>query len=120
MGLTRTAITRPVFILMLMVAALLVGTISYRSMRVEENPDVSFGVVVVSIVYPGADSETISNLVARPIEESVAGINNLREVTSTSREGVAVIIANFEIGTNINVAMNDVRSRVDAAIGELP
>lgn len=103
-----------------MLAALLVGTISYRSMRVEENPDVSFGVVVVSIVYPGADSETISNLVARPIEESVAGINNLREVTSTSREGVAVIIANFEIGTDINVAMNDVRSRVDASIGQLP
>lgn len=120
MGLTKTAISRPVFILMLMVAALLIGTISYRSNRVENNPDVNFGVINVSVVYPGADADTISNLVARPVEESISGVNNLREVTSTSREGFCSITATFEIGSDINVAMDDVRSRVDGVVGELP
>ena len=120
MGLTKTAISRPVFILMLMVAALLIGTISFRSNRVENNPDVSFGVINVSVAYPGADADTISNLVARPIEESISGVNNLREVTSTSREGFASITATFEIGTDINVEMDDVRSRVDSVVGQLP
>jgi multidrug efflux pump subunit AcrB len=120
LGLTKTAITRPVFILMLMVAALLIGTISYRGMRVEQNPDVSFGVVNVSVAYPGADADTISNLVARPIEESISGVNNLREVTSTSREGFCSVTATFEIGSDINVAVDDVRSRVDSTVGNLP
>ena len=120
MGLTKTAITRPVFILMLMVCALLIGWISYNGMRVEQNPDVNFGVVNVSVVYPGADADTISNLVARPIEESISGVNNLREVTSTSREGFCSITATFEIGSDINVATDDVRSRVDGAVGSLP
>ena len=120
MGLTKTAITRPVFILMLMVAALLIGTISYRSMRVEESPDVDFGVVNVVVQYPGADADTISNLVAKPIEQAISGVNNLREVTSTSREGFASITATFDIGTNINVALDDVRSGVDSAVGSLP
>jgi len=119
-GLTKTAITRPVFILMLMVAAVLIGFISYRTNRVENNPDVSFGVINVSVAYPGADADTISNLVARPIEESISGVNNLREVTSTSREGFANITATFEIGTDINVEMDDVRSRVDGVVGDLP
>lgn len=105
---------------MLMVAALLIGTISYRSMRVEESPDVDFGVVNVVVQYPGADADTISNLVAKPIEQAISGVNNLREVTSTSREGFASITATFDIGTNINVALDDVRSGVDAAVGSLP
>src|SRR5947207_15445522 len=105
---------------MLMVAALLIGTISYNSMRVEQNPDVNFGVINVSIAYPGADADTISNLVARPVEEAVSGVNNLREVTSTSREGFANITATFEIGVDMNVAMNDIRSNVDAVVGQLP
>ena len=120
MGLTKAAITRPVFILMLMVAAVLIGFISIRANRVEENPDVDFGVVNVNVQYPGADADTISNLVAKPIEQAVSGINNLREVTSTSREGFASVTCTFEIGTDINVALDDVRSGVDSVVDSLP
>ncbi|MBI1755864.1 MAG: efflux RND transporter permease subunit [Fimbriimonas ginsengisoli] len=120
MGLTRTALTRPVFIFMLMAAAFLLGTLSYFSMRLEQNPEVTFGVVTVSTVYPGAGPEEINNLVSRKIEESISGVNGIREVTSTSREGVSTVVANFDIGINVDTALSDVRSKVDAITGDLP
>jgi HAE1 family hydrophobic/amphiphilic exporter-1 len=120
MNLTRTAITRPVFILMLMLGALLMGFISYRSMRLELNPEVAFPVVTVSTIYPGAGPEEVNTLVSERIEDAVSGVTNLRELTSSSQEGLSVVTANFELGTNVDVALNDVRSRVDGVLNQLP
>jgi HAE1 family hydrophobic/amphiphilic exporter-1 len=120
MGLTRIAITRPVFILMLMLLAFMMGTIGYRSMRVEQNPEVQFGVVTITTIYPGASPEEINTLVSRKVEEAVSGVNGLLEVLSTSQEGVSVVTAQFNVGTDMNVALNDVRSKVDAIVGQLP
>jgi HAE1 family hydrophobic/amphiphilic exporter-1 len=120
MNLTRTAIQRPVFILMLMIAAVLMGGIAYQSMRLELNPEVSFPVVTVTTVYPGAGPEEVNTLVSKRVEDAVAGVANLRELTSTSQEGFSVVICNFELGTNVDVALNDVRSKVDAVLNELP
>lgn len=120
MGLTKLAITRPVFILMLMLAAFLMGTIAYRGMRVEQNPEVTFGAITVNTAYPGAGPEEVNTLVSRKIEEAVSGVNGLREVTSTSLEGVSLVFANFDIQTDMDVALNDLRSKVDAVLGNLP
>ncbi|QYK52097.1 MAG: efflux RND transporter permease subunit [Fimbriimonadaceae bacterium] len=120
MGLTKAAILRPVFIFMLMAAAIMMGMVAYKSMRVELNPDVSFGVVTVTTVYPGAGPDEINSLISKKIEDAVTGIANVREVTSTSQEGVSSVVVNFEIGSDINVGSNDVRSKVDAIVGELP
>jgi hydrophobic/amphiphilic exporter-1 (mainly G- bacteria), HAE1 family len=120
MNLTKAAINRPVFILMLMLAAVLLGLLSYSSMRLEQNPEVTFGVVTVSTAYPGAGPEEINNLVSRPIESAVSGVGGLREITSTSREGVSVVVASFELSTNIDAALNDMRSKIDAISNQLP
>lgn len=120
MGLTRIAITRPVFMLMLMLAAMLLGFMSYNSMRVEQNPEVQFGVISVSTVYPGAGPEEVNTLISRKIEEAMAGVNGIREVTSTSQEGISIVVANFNIGTDMDVALNDARGKVDLIVGELP
>ncbi|MCW5937807.1 MAG: efflux RND transporter permease subunit [Fimbriimonadaceae bacterium] len=120
MGLTRIAITRPVFIFMCMCLVLLFGIIAYRSMRVELNPDVSFGLVTITTVYPGASPDEVNTLVTRPIEEVVSGVANLQEVTSTSQEGVSSVAVRFEIGADQEAALNEVRSKVDSVVGELP
>lgn len=120
MGLTRIAITRPVFMLMLMLAAMLLGYMSYTSMRVEQNPEVQFGVITVSTVYPGAGPDEVNTLISKKVEEAMAGVNGIREVTSTSQEGISVVVANFEIGTNMDVALNDARGKVDLIVGTLP
>ncbi|MFZ4507159.1 MAG: efflux RND transporter permease subunit [Fimbriimonas sp.] len=120
MNLTTTALTRPVFIFVLVILAFFGGTIGYQSMRKELNPEVNFGVVTVSTVYPGAGPEEINNLVSRKIEEAVSGVNGLKEVTATSREGISTVIIQFELGQNIDVALNDVRTKVDGISGNLP
>lgn len=120
MGLTRIAITRPIFILMLMLLAVMFGTIAIRSMRKEQNPEVQFGVITVSTIYPGAGPDEVNTLVSRKIEEAISGVNGLLEVTSTSQEGVSVVSAQFNVGTNMDVALNDVRAKVDAIASRLP
>ncbi|MBL8060302.1 MAG: efflux RND transporter permease subunit [Chthonomonas sp.] len=120
MGLTKLAITRPIFIFMLMCLAVFGGLFASCSMRVEDNPEVQFGVVTISTVYPGAGPEEINTLISRRVEEAISGVNGLLELTSTSQEGVSIVVANFEIGTNMDAALNDVRSKVDGIVSELP
>lgn len=105
---------------MLMLAAVLGGLTAYNSMRVELNPDVSFGTVTITTVYPGAGPDEVNTLISKPIEDAVTGVANVREVTSTSQEGVSAVVVMFEIGSDINIGMNDVRSKVDAIVGLLP
>jgi len=119
-GLTKTAIQRPVFVLMLMLAALLMGNMALKSMRVEQNPDVSFGTVTILTTYPGAGPEEVAELVSRKIEEAVSGVNGLREVTSSSQEGVSNVVVSLNIGIDVDVALNDIRSKVDQVVNQLP
>lgn len=120
MGLTRAAISRPVFVLMLMLGAILIGFISYNSMRKEENPEVNFGTITVVTTYPGAGPEEINNLISRRVESAVSGVTGIREVTSTSREGLSLVTIQFEMETNMDTALSDVRSKVDTVTNALP
>lgn len=120
MGLTKAAISRPVFVLMLMLGAILIGLISYMSMRKELNPEVNFGSITVVTSYPGAGPEEINQIISRPIESAVSGVNGIREVTSTSREGVSVVTIAFELDVNMDTALSDVRAKVDTVTNALP
>ena len=100
MGLTKLAIQRPVFILMVMALIVMGGLVAFNSMRVEENPDVSFGIISISTSYPGAGAEEVNNLVTRELEEAVSGVAGLLEVTSTSQEGVSSVVLQFDVGTD--------------------
>jgi len=119
-NLTKIAITRHLVIVMAALAALLAGFMSYNSMRVELDPDISFPVVSVMTVYPGAGPNEIATLVSKPIEDTISGIANVREVASTSREGTSIVSVTFAFGTDLNVALNDVKSRVDSISDQLP
>ncbi len=120
MNLTKVALSRPIFIFMLVIGAIAIGLMSFRSMRVEDNPEVNFGVVQVITVYPGAGPEEVNTLVTRKIEEAVSGVNGIREVTSNSLEGSSVVTIQFELGTNVDVALNEVRAKVDSITRNLP
>ncbi len=120
MNLTLTAIKRPVLILMVMVLAIMAGFVGYRSMRVEENPDVQFGMITITTIYPGAGPDEVNNLISKRIEDSVSGVANIDVVLSSSLEGVSSVQVQFNIGTDMDAALNEVRSRVDQVVGELP
>ena len=120
MGLTRTAIQRPVFILMLMIAAFMLGTLSYDSMTKELNPDVSFGIVSIATTYPGASPDEVNTLVTKKIEDAISGVEGIRQISSASQTGTSIITISFNLNVDINNAVNDVRSKVDQVLPSLP
>ncbi len=120
MWLTRVSITRPVTITMVIVALLVLGFVSLKQLPVDLYPDVEFPFVTVISVYPGAGPEEIETLVTKPIEDSVSTISGVKNVTSTSEEGVSAVSIEFYLGTNLDTATNDVREKVDAAGFALP
>lgn len=120
MGLTLAAIRRPVWVLMLMLAALVLGYLGLTRMPVEQTPEVDFPTITVVTNYFGAGPEEIETLITRKIEEAVSTVRGLQSIRSTSREGASIVVAEFEIGTNTDRALNDVTANVEAITAQLP
>ncbi len=102
MGLTRLAITRPLAVLMFIVSLVLMGGVAYTRLKVDRFPNISFPAVFVSVAYPGASPTDVEELVAKPLENTVAGLPGIESITSTSSEGFANLNVRFVEGTDTN------------------
>ncbi len=121
MWLTRFALSRPVVTAMVFVALAVFGTIAYFKLGRSQNPPgTSFPVVVVEARYPGASPHTMEKLIVKPIEDQIDGMNHLDQLTSTAQEGVASIVAQFKLGTNLDLAAVNVQRRVNTASVFMP
>ncbi|HET9029946.1 MAG TPA: efflux RND transporter permease subunit, partial [Candidatus Aquilonibacter sp.] len=121
MWLTRFAIARWVITLMVFVALLVFGLISFLQLGRSSNPPgTDFPVVVVYAGYPGASPQDMERMVIKPIEDQMQGIENLDELDATAQEGSAAVVAIFKMGTNLDLAAVDVQRRVDTARVYMP
>lgn len=120
MWLTRLSIFRPVTITMVVLALVVLGLVSMSRVPVDLYPDIEFPWVTVVASYPGAGPQEIETLVTKPLEDAVSTISGVKNVTSTSEEGLSVVSIEFYLGTELDTATNDVREKVDAAGFELP
>ena len=120
MGLTSVSIRRPVFILMVVAALIIMGLNSVGKMNLELNPKVDFPFVSVFTAYPGAGPEEIETQVTKKIEDAVASVNGVKNITSSSQEGQSAVSIEFNIGVNSDVAASDVREKVSAIRAALP
>src|SRR5215207_3109815 len=120
MGLTRLAISRPLAILMMIIGLVLMGAVSYTRMKVDRFPAISFPAVFVSIQYAGAAPTDMEELIAKPVENAVAGLPGIDTITSTSSEGSASINVRFVEGTDTNQAAMDVERRISSIRRRLP
>ena len=120
MGLTRLAISRPVLTVMAFAALAVLGLQSLSLMPVELFPRIDFPFITIITVYPGAGPREIETLISKPLEEAVSSINGVRTVQSSSQEGVSVVALEFFVGTDLDAAGNEIRSRLDAARAGLP
>jgi len=118
--MTKLALSRPVLIFILVITAILVGTLSFKGMRKENNPEVNFGTITVQTSYPGAGPDDINQLITRKIEEAVSGVSGIREVQGISQEGASAVVISLELGVSTDVALNDVRTKVDSVVNSLP
>ncbi len=120
MGLTSVAIRRPVFVLMIVAALIVLGLNSLSKMRLELNPKVDFPFVSVSTVYPGAGPAEIETQVTKKVEDAVASVNGVKTISSSSQEGQSVVNIEFNIGVASDVAGSDVREKIAAIRNQLP
>src|SRR5690242_14309652 len=120
MNLTRFAVYRPVIALAIAAAILLVGLLSYSSLGLEQNPQLNLPIVTVQISYPGANARSVEEQVTRRVEDAIAGLGNVKTITSNSRNGLATITVEFQEGVNVDVAANDIQQRVSGVRRDLP
>ncbi|MBV8369074.1 MAG: efflux RND transporter permease subunit [Candidatus Eremiobacteraeota bacterium] len=115
MWLTRFSIQRPIIVAMLFIALAAFGTISYLNLGKNSQPNVNFPVVVVVASYPGASPAEMERLIIKPIEDQIDGIEHLDTMTATAQEGSAVVVVQFQLGTDLDFSAIDVQRRVDTA-----
>ncbi|MGI4790784.1 MAG: efflux RND transporter permease subunit [Janthinobacterium lividum] len=120
MGLTRLAISRPVVILMMVAAFLVLGIIAYFKLPAELNPQVDFPRVTVRTTYAGTNPQEMETLVTKPIEDAISGVSGVQEIDSYSEQGVSTVSIQFFFGTNLDTADADVIQKVDAIRKSLP
>jgi HAE1 family hydrophobic/amphiphilic exporter-1 len=120
MSIPRLAIERPVTMFMLSAVVVLLGGISLFRLPVDLMPDVEYPSITVRVGYAGVGPQEIETLIVRPLEQTLAAVPGLEQMTSQSSEGSGSVSLNFAWGTNLSEATDEVRTRVDRFRGRLP
>ena len=118
--ISEWSIKNPVPTVLMFVVLVFAGVTGYLSMRINNNPDVDFPLVSVTAVRPGAAPPELETQVTRYIEDAVAGLEGIRNINSNVGTGVTNTIIEFEIGTDLEKATNDVRNAVATVRADLP
>jgi multidrug efflux pump subunit AcrB len=119
-NISAWAIRNPIPPIVLFVALTLAGIVSFMRMDVNQNPDVSFPAAQVIVNQPGAAPTEMETQVTQRIEAALRGISGVDEITSVISEGDSTTIVQFDIGTPVDRALNDVREAVSRVRGDLP
>ena len=118
--LIQASVLRPVFAWMLMASMIVFGALSFRSLGVSQLPDIDFPYVNVSVAFEGAAPEVMELDIIEPIESALMGVGGIRTLSSTARSGVANISVEFEIEKNIDIAVQEVQSKLSQVQRVLP
>lgn len=120
MSLSEICVRRPVFTTVMTLMLVLIGAVSYTRLSVREYPNIDEPVVSITTRYPGASPEIVESQITQIIEGSVAGIEGIDVLTSSSRSETSRITARFRATVNPSEAASDVRDRVGRVRGRLP
>lgn len=120
MSLSEVSIRRPVFAWMLMAALIVFGAISFKRMGISQMPDVNFPVINIALRLDNAAPEVMEADVVDIVEDTVMGIEGLKTVSSTASQGTANITCEFELNHDINVALQEVQTRIQQVQNRLP
>ena len=120
MSIYRTAVNNPVTTALVFLAFAILGVFALVQLPVDNFPDVESNVIMVMSSYPGASAEDVENNLTKLLENSLNGVADLKDITSNSRENISVLTLEFEYGTDIDEATNDVRDKISMVSQTLP
>ena len=120
MSLYGNAVKRPIMTTLCFVAVVILGLFSLATLPIDLYPDIDTNTLMVMTTYQGASAQDIEQNVTRPLENVLNSVNDLKHITSKSRENISVITLEFEYGKDIDVLTNDVRDKLDLVSSSLP
>jgi multidrug efflux pump len=118
--ITDTSVKRPVFAIVINLLLLTFGLVAFSMLPLREYPDIESPIVSVSTEYTGASAEIIETKITQVLENRISGIEGIKSINSSSRNGRSNITIEFNISRDIDAASNDVRERVARALDSLP
>ncbi len=120
MSIYRSAVNKPVTTALIFLAFAILGIFSLTRLPVDNFPDIESNVIMVMSSYPGASAEDVENNLTKVLENSLNGVSDLKNLTSSSRENISVLTLEFRYGIDIDEATNDVRDKLDMVSQALP
>lgn len=119
-SLSEISVRRPVLTIVMNLIIMLFGAIGYSFLGVREFPSIDPPVITVRTSYSGANADVVESQITEPLEKSLNGIEGIRSITSSSNQGNSSITVEFNLGSNLEAAANDVRDKVSQAVRNLP
>ena len=120
MSIYRSAVKKPVTTALIFVAFAVFGVFSLMNTSLANFPDFDANVVLVMSSYPGASASDIENNLTKVLENTLNGVADLKDITSSSKENVSIVVLEFEYGTDIDEACNNIRDKLDLVNSSLP
>ena len=120
MGLTKTVLKRPVTTLIVVLCLIVFGVTSVTSNKLELMSEINMPMLIISAIYPGASPEDVEELVVKEIEDEVGTLSGVDTITSVSSENYGMVLLQYEYGTDIDVAYDDLKKKIDALAPDLP
>lgn len=120
MSLPELALRRPVFATVMSILIMLFGGLGFSFLGVREYPAIDPPNITVRTSYTGANAEVIESQITEPLEKAINGVAGIRTISSQSALGSSTITVEFELGSDLERAANDVRDKVSQAVRNLP
>src|SRR5256714_5491250 len=120
MNISKPFILRPVATSLLMAGVLLAGAVGYQQLPVSALPQVDYPTIQVVTFYPGASPEVMSSSVTAPLERQFGQVPGLKQMTSTRSFGSSVLVLQFALNLNIDIAEQQVQAAINASGTFLP
>ena len=119
-SLPEFSVKRPIFTFMVTLIVVVLGLFSVSRLKIDLLPDIELPTVSVRAYYPRANPEVVERLITEVLEEIIATVPGVEEISTTSVEGASIIRVTFGWGTDIDTAALDVQSKIEDEINELP
>ena len=119
-AISAWAIRNPIPVAVLFIGLLMSGLIAYSGLAVKQYPNIQFPVVAVTITQSGAAPGEMETQITRPVEDAIAGVTGVNNISSVVTQGVSTTSVEFEIGENLQKKTDEIRSKIDQARAQLP
>ncbi|MCX5752819.1 MAG: efflux RND transporter permease subunit [Candidatus Krumholzibacteria bacterium] len=120
MNIAQGSVHRPVLTAVIFMVVITLGIVSFSRLSIDLMPEITYPTISVVTSYGNVGPQEMEESITRPIEEALAAVQGVEEITSSSSEGSSQVRVAFSWGTDLDVAANDIRDRIDRVLGRLP